>query len=1027
MEETMDEHHSCAGTAARPGAIDRRQLLISTAAASVMVGMVPDAVRAKTASTAPVKGVTGTFQARKLLKADLTKLLDFKNQSKPVRGRLLVDAMDDPKAWFASDVVSLKPTSNSKSGKGALRFETKLRDEAYIAASRSKNGSFTGQAILFAGQPFSAFVAKRFATAQDWSAYNRMSLWCYVHPTRNPVNSISLQFICDGATAGPADPVSVHYFADLKAGDWNYLVWEFPEIRRDKVSQIVIFQPLAGLSEAAATPEIAYDLDSIWVEAVDAERVDGWSVIPGKLAYSHLGYLPTAEKVAVAGDGPATFEIIETTTKVVTELPATSMSSRNIDYKLLDFSSISKPGTYQLKHGSSVSEPFPITGNAWRPLVGATLNAFYGFRCGFAVENSHDACHLDVFAEYNGKKRSIGGGWHDAANLTQGPYRTHLSIYALTNLHDSLIRQGEIALAKQALEEARWGLEWSLKCRFGPGLRALYVDTSYWTDSKAGTADDVVQEDERSAVGRDSYQNTLAALASARAARALVVSNPSLARTLTTNAREDYADVVANFKVPTDAPPREINDPSWRDEVGYLTLTAVELYRTTTDVQYQTDAVKWAKLLQDLQERRFVDGIPLTGYFYEDSGRTRIVHEYHNSFEDCALLSFAALCETFPDHPEWMDWYAGLAIYADYFCNRGSIASKPFSVVPAAVWRKTDLDAPLPPDQTGMRLAKMGPTPVFPTAPTDALIRDQMMEMFEAGTDLGNDYRLRVFPLWSDHIRHGATTVHMSKTIGLGAAAQVLGRSDLSELTSRQVQWVIGANPLSRSLIYGVGNDFWQNFTSEMPNLVGGMSLGFNSYRDDSPAWGNNAVFPYKEQWIYSSCRIAMNLTRIGVPSRVRGRAPAGASFTNTRTHEVTKVRPGNYDVALAAGKYEVHFADQVKSVELAHAADRRIDLDPKKFLSAKLVLVDEGEAGARLKLLLTGIGEHQLAVRSFNAKTSEVPTTVHLQAGHPSEFEVKVELVDGEKPWLVRIKSGNNLSESWSLMGTSTRVQKMA
>lgn len=1003
--------------------INRRGMLGLTAATGLST-LIPDGVL----QAAEPARLTGAFPQRALLKADLSGLLDLRNQAKPVLDRMMIDDMEQNGHWFASDTVALTYTAErAKSGSRSMRFATDLRNEAYIRAARAPNGSFNGQGVLFAGTPFSAFIAKRLSPAQDWSRFNRISLWCYLHPTDNPINSLSLQFLCDGASAGPQDPVSVHYFGDLRPGEWNHLVWEIPEIQRDKVSQIILFQSVSGIGIASAQPRITYDVDQLAVERVEAERVEGWSVTPGKLAYSHIGYQAGAQKIAVADGAVAAdhFTLLDAQSgKEVAHFPTRALTNHRGHFSLLDFSAHARPGTYRLRHGPVTSAPFAVSDQAWRPLIEAVLNAFYGLRCGFAVAGVHDACHLDVYAEYQGERRVVGGGWHDAANMTQGPYRTHLSIYALIELHEAMLRQGDAALAERALEEARWGLEWSLRCRFGPGVRVLYGEYSYWTDSKPGTIDDVVQDDPRSRVGRDAYQNTLAALATARAGRLLRAKDPKLARLLLRAAAEDYADVAGSITVPTDATPREINEPSWRDQIGYLTLAATELYRATGEAPYATDAARFARWLIQTQERRFVAGIPITGYFYEDAGRTRIVHEYHNSFEDCGLLAFAALCDTLPNHADWIDWYAGLALYADHFCQKGSETAAPFDVIPAAVWRRADLDAPLPPDETGQRLAKAGATPVFPTAPTPDLIKAQMLNMYEAGTKLGPDHALRIFPLWSDHIRHGATTVHMSKTIGLGVAAQAMGRADLSDLAARQVQWTVGANPLSRSLIYGVGHDFWQNFTAALPNFVGGMSLGFNSYRDDAPAWGNNAVFPYKEMWVYSTCRMALNLARVGVPARLTVQTTRAADLRNLRDGSVTRIAAGRSTHNLPAGTYELRQGAQVRPLTLAHAAERQLDLD--RALTMTLDVTQSQGATITLRLALHGRGHHDLAARMFNGHLSGLPDSVHLEEGKPMTLDLSLVAADTDMPWLLTIIPDGRLADRAECSGAARALLPM-
>ncbi len=982
--------------------LTRRRLLKSTSSLAAL-GLVP--ANLSVAATAKEPHAPALWQGRwpihPLLKADLTKLLDQKGRAKPVHERRLIDDMEADSGWEASAAVTLSYSSEKvRSGSRSLRFSTLLRNEDYIRAARRPNGTFKGDGVLFDGQPFAAFARRRFKEPEDWRAFNRISMWAYVHPTSNPVNVISLQFTCEGASAGPLDPVAVHYIGDLRPGEWNHLVWEIPEHRRDRVIEFMIFQTLSGVSIAGIDPRITYDFDELAVELVDAEPPKGWAVAPGTIAFSHVGYQPAGAKIAIAADGPARFELLEASSgRTVAWFDAIAVNNARGIYRKLDFTTFAQPGRFRLRHGSTTSDAFTIADDAWETVIEATLNAFYGLRCGFPVPGVQDACHRDVFALHDGEKRSVEGGWHDAANLTQSPYRTHLSIYALFELHDALKARGRTAIAERALEEALWGLDWSLRTRFAPGLRALYNHVSYWTDNKVGTADDVIQDDQRSSVGRDDFQNVLSVLAGARASRALHRRDPKLAASVLKAAREDFALVAAAIQPPKEAPPLEINQPSWRDFVGYATLAAVEMHLATGESHFADEASRLAKWLVATQERSFVDGIGIAGYFYEDAGRTRIVHEYHNSFEDCGLLAFAAMCEAMPDHPEWMDWYAGLAIYADHFCAAGSQASAPFDIIPAAVWRKSDLDAPQPLDRTGTMLAQK-PNAVFPTPPTPEVIRQQMQQQYDAGTRLGPNHALRVFSLWYDHVRKGSSTVHMSKTIGLGAAAAVLQRADLSDLAARQVQWVLGANPFSRSLLYGVGNAFWQNFTVALPNFVGGMSLGFNSYEDDAPAWGNNAVFPYKEMWVYSSCRMAMNFARVGAGARIKGAASAGAKFRHLRTGKVTSLRPGRFDLQIDAGAYAVRYGAIERTVTLADGGSLELSLDPNHTAVMSATSHLTGPGRHQIDLAVLGTGTHDLKVRSWNAavtgpKQIEASSTVAI---HP----VSVEVADQSQPWIV-------------------------
>jgi hypothetical protein len=109
-----------------------------------------------------------------------------------------------------------------------------------LATFDSPAGRFTGAAALFDGPPTSASARLRFSSPQDWRDFNRLSLWCYLHPTVNTANSRSLQFLCQGASAGPAEPVSLHYIGDLRPGEWNHLVWEISEYQRDAVVEFLL-------------------------------------------------------------------------------------------------------------------------------------------------------------------------------------------------------------------------------------------------------------------------------------------------------------------------------------------------------------------------------------------------------------------------------------------------------------------------------------------------------------------------------------------------------------------------------------------------------------------------------------------------------------------------------------------------------------------------------------------------------------------------------------------------------------------
>jgi hypothetical protein len=982
----------------------RRDLLQATAAYAASAIFLPGAARAAQAPNVPAvtpdpfndRGAGG----RTLLVPDLAHSLDQRCRAKPVLASLLIDDMEQETGWISSPAVTLGYTTDrAHTGTRSLRFRTLLRNEDYIRASRAPNGSFTGAAVLFDGPPTSASARLRFASPQNWSEFNRLSLWCYLHPTVNTANSLSLQFLCQGASAGPADPISVHYVGDLRPGEWNHLVWEISEHQRDAVVEFVLFQPLSGLPLATSDGSLTYDFDQLQVERVEVETVSGWEVAAGKIAYSHVGYQPGAPKLAICADsGAEQFDLLDADGKrVVATLPARRLENRRGHFRVLDFTGFDTSGHYELRCGNASSEAFEIGSGVWGTALDATLNAIFGLRCGCVVSGVHDVCHLDVFVEYKGERRVVGGGWHDAANLTQAPVRTHLTSYALLRIYERLAGLPEEARrAALALDEACWGLDWLLRMRFEPGVHCLYGTYSYWTDGKPGTDDDVLQNN----VGRDLFQNVAGILAAATASRVLRGVQPELAARLLIVAREDHAAIIGDFATaPAEAPALNINQPSWRDLVCYVTLATVELFRASGQETYRADALRLGRHVLDLQERRFVEGSPVTGYFYEDGARSRIVHEYHNSHEESGLLAMQALCDAFPQDPAWIDWYAALLINSEYYCRLGSTASAPFDVLPAAVWRRNDLDAPLPEDKTGSMLAKHA-SPLFPTPPSAQQTRAKMQVMFDAATPLTDDMWLRVFPLWHNHVQHGSSVVQLARNAGLTAAAQLRGRRDLIELGARQLQWLLGANPFSRSLLYGVGYDYWQNFTVAMPNLVGGLSLGFNSYLDDAPAWGNNAVFPYKEMWILASSRFALNLASIGLPARIRGHAAVPVELRERRSGARVTLRAGRFERRVPAGDYVATAGAAEWNLALMEGQLHELEFDPRSAIDMQLVSRPEEDTTA-LELKLRGNGRHVLELRLFNATSSDTRRHVTLRQGAETKLVWSLHIKDVHTPWV--------------------------
>jgi hypothetical protein len=273
--------------------------------------------------------------------------------------------------------------------------------------------------------------------------------------------------------------------------------------------------------------------------------------------------------------------------------------------------------------------------------------------------------------------------------------------------------------------------------------------------------------------------------------------------------------------------------------------------------------------------------------------------------------------------------------------------------------------------------------------------------MFEAATPLTEEMRLRIFPLWFNHVQHGSTTAHLCRTAGLACAAQVRGRLELADLAARQVQWVLGANPFSRSLMFGVGYDYWQNFTVDLVNLVGGMGLGMNSYEGDAPAWPNNAVFPYKEQWSYSTSRMAINLAHSAMPSHIQGSCSGITTLREARTGRTVHLNAGHFDQSVPAGRYVASSGGFEWNLNLLNGRFYRLTFNPQQAIDISVAATEQSDQAVSLVAKVRGRGKHEIVLRLFNCETSEVSRQVVFKGNEELTLEWRLRVQDKQKPWI--------------------------
>jgi hypothetical protein len=779
---------------------------------------------------------------RTLLPIDFVNSAEYGWLRKPVHASRVVDDMTRPELWKLT-------------GTGQISFpaEPRLGD---MRALRVDLQLFRGPPAPTRSRLPAINLQRQFA-GEDWSGYNRISLW--IRPEFRGIPVLPLQIVLhnDGAVKVPDryQREGTHYVTLARQG-WQQVVWEIEPLARDRVTRLEIGY-FVNKMLADSGDHVAFELGRLELQRVEPDHHTGWRVAPGRIAFSHSGYQPGSSKTAIAsGLGASTFELLRVDDnalgEVVLRAPVQRVWERQGEFELLDFSAVETPGSYVLRAGDVVTRPFHIGDDAWKASIWKTLNFFYGNRCGYDVPGVHDVDHLDWFATHGDQRITMSGGWHDAGDLSQGVINTGEGTYAMFSLAERLAERGDDpALVERLIEEARWGLDWVLRVRFPGGYRMGFASHNYWTNNVVGDADDKSVE-----AKNNPNANYIAAAAAAIGYRVLRDRDPALAARSLAVAEDDWEHAIVGVEGPS-----TWHTPAFaasRMELAAIGITAsVELFRATGKERYADKAVELARVVTASQQVTPVGReFPLAGFFYTGPDRDTLFHQFHRAADQAPILALAQLVEAFPDHPEWMGWYATIARYAEYQ-KRGATTTAPYGVLPAYVYRIADTLTV--PDTGGRYLAS----------------RDAYAAQVLSGMPMGDGWYLRALPVWFQ--RRGNYGVLLSQAKGLSTASRLRGDSAGLDLAHRQAQWVVGRNPFTQSTMYGEGYDWAQQYSVSSADFVGSLPVGMQSYgMTDLPYWPSQNMYVYKEVWVHPNIRWLAMMEDLVAAAPARGAADPG-------------------------------------------------------------------------------------------------------------------------------------------------------
>ena len=861
---------------------------------------------------------------RALMPIDFVNSAEFGWLRKPVHARRTLDDLTRRDTWRFSGTGQLTfPVEPRLGGMRVLRVDMQMYTDT-VAPTRNR---------------LSAVNLQRDFPDEDWSGYNRLSMWIRPEVSGFPMLPLQIVLHSEGVDTVPDRYYreGIHYVTLARSG-WQQVVWEIDPLPRDRVTRLEIGYWVNKML-ATSGDRVAFEIGGLELQRVDADHHTGWSVAPGKIAFSHTGYEAGTSKTAIAGDLHAdSFEVLRVNDNAlgvsVLRAPVRAVQSGKGKFQVMDFSAVREPGTYVLRAGTETTRPFRIDRDIWTETIWKTLNFFYGNRCGFAVPGSHGIDHLDWFAEHDGERITMSGGWHDAGDLSQGLINTGEATYSMFALAERLMeRGGDVELLERLIEEAKWGLAWVMRVRFDGGHRVAFGSHNLWTNNIAGDADDRVVQ-----AKNNPNANYIAAAAGAIAARVLAERDPELSARSLRIAEEDWEHAITGIEGPS-----TWHTPAFaatRMELAGIGVTAsLELHRATGKQRYANKALELARvIIESQQARRVGRELPLAGFFWTGPEQDTLFHQFHRGNDQVPIVALAQLVEAFPEHPDWIHWYAAIARHAEYQ-KRTAATTAPWKVLPAYVYRVAD--SVTVPDSGALHGAT----------------RSAYAEQVRAGMAMGDGWYLRAFPVW--FARRGNYGILLSQAKAMSAASRLRSDSAGLDLAHRQAQWIVGRNPFVQSTMYGEGYDWAQQYSVSSGDFVGSLPVGMQSRgTSDVPYWPAQNMYVYKEVWVHPSSRwlwlMADLLDGTSAPTRVPAFTLSSSAASGELTIRLTTTAPGTHSYALRVANLRVR-GDTTRTVTVRSGRTATITWRARPTdanASWVAVVVEDGDVGRRAEMI---------------------------------------------------------------------------
>lgn len=661
----------------------------------------------------------------------------------------------------------------------------------------------------------------------DWTGFNRIRVMVY------PKSTGFQNFYFHFSLYHKNGEILTHA-PSLTPNQWNPVMFEFPHLPVDEIVKLTM-GPLMMGCPPEALPMIDVYFGNVYIEEVELDHTLGWD-IQNTIAYSHVGYRTTFDKIAITNNQvPNEFVIKNDSGHVVYKGISKKVSTLQGSYSILDFSKLTDSGVYTLEVGKLTTKPFVISDNPYLSSIWKSLHFLKMLRCGDDVDGVHSPCHLTHYTVHpDGRMVSDCGGWHDAGDVSQFEICTAEMLHALVDLAIK-VKDTDSLLYERILEEARWGANWMLKTHFGDGFRALAVHYSIWRKNIIKNYQELDPSNthfNKNVAENGPFENMLAAASLAKTAYVF----------------QDHDEIFANWCKRTAIADFKFGLQGYRDGLftvrwgkgpvaqvaGSIVLAACELYLLTHDQEYQGVAKEFAKEVMKCQQVEYPNWEkPIRGFFYEDETHTSLLTYEHRGHEQSPITALTKCLETFPNDTDACQWKRTLELYLEYI-DQTMYSTAPYGLLPGHIYHYDYLN------MTRFTIPR--------GYGTEIEIAENFKRQIQDGIALGNEFYLRRMPIAIQ--RRGYHATLLSKAKGVSAIAKVLNNSKYMQIALNQLEWIFGKNPFSSSTMYGEGYNYHPLYVAFSRQIVGSLPVGIETLGEkDAPYWPvhNNAVF--KEVW----------------------------------------------------------------------------------------------------------------------------------------------------------------------------------